>query len=243
MSSETILVVDDDPKIRRLLRRNLEAEGFGIVEAEDRASALAALGARPISLVTLDLKLGADNGLDVAKSIRNSSNIPIIMVTGRNDVIDRVVGLEIGADDYVTKPFHLREVIARIRSVLRRAQASPDPGKDKPEPRAAAARYSFDGMTADPSRIELLDRTGAPVELTAGDFRLLEVFLDSPNRVLSRDAIMDRLHGQEWSPYDRTIDNQVARLRKKIEVDPASPRLIKTVRGIGYTFASKVSHE
>jgi DNA-binding response OmpR family regulator len=158
------------------------------------------------------------------------------MVTGRGDVIDRVVGLELGADDYIVKPFHPREMVARVRTVLRRAARSGDAAP----PQDAAAAYEFDGMRAEPARLELRDRDGALVELTAGDFRLLEVLLDAPGRVLSRDMILDRLHGRCWSPYDRSIDNQVARLRKKIEVDPANPRVIKTVRGVGYSMAVPV---
>jgi DNA-binding response OmpR family regulator len=236
MREDTILVVDDDPKMRRLLRNCFEAEGFGVSEAEDGASALAAIEAGPVSLVTLDLNLGNDSGYDVAREIGREHGTPIIMVTGRGDVIDRVVGLELGADDYIVKPFHPREMVARVRTVLRRAQR-----KAEETPAAAeSGTYEFDGMQADPSRLELRDRDGAVVDLTAGDFRLLEVFLTSPGRALSRDTILDRMHGRFWSPYDRSIDNQVARLRKKIEVDPANPQIIKTVRGIGYTLAVPV---
>ena len=236
MKDGTILVVDDDPKMRKLLRACLEADGFGVVEAEDKASANMRMKASPISLVTLDLNLGVESGFDLAREITRDHRVPIIMVTGRGDVIDRVVGLELGADDYIVKPFHPREMVARVRTVLRRASRPPE----APVTDGSADSYEFDGMRAEPSRLELRDRDGTLVELTAGDFRLLEVFLDAPGRVLSRDMILDRLHGRCWSPYDRSIDNQVARLRKKIEVDPASPRMIKTVRGVGYTMAAPV---
>ena len=242
MTEQTILIVDDDAKVRTLLRRTLEADGFQACEAGDRAETLSALADAPVSLVTLDLNLGDENGFDLAREIQRAHRVPIIMVTGRGDVIDRVVGLELGADDYIVKPFHPREMVARVRTVLRRADA-PVPTTAEPDAGHGighGTRYEFDRMRADPDRLELLDRAGAPVDLTAGDFRLLEVFLVSPRRVLSRDAILDRLHGRSWSPYDRTIDNQVARLRKKIEQDPAHPRLIKTVRGIGYSFAAEV---
>ena len=195
-------------------------------------------------LVTLDVRLGGENGLEIAKRIRQNSNVPIIMVTGQDDVIDRIVGLEIGADDYITKPFHVREVLARVRSVLRRVNpvgdvptAAPEPTKQDTDTEGA---LHFDGMIAYLDRFELLDRDGVQIEMTSGDFRMLAVFLNSPKRMLSRDRIMDLLHGVEWSPLDRTIDNQVARLRKKIERDPSSPVLIKTVRGIGYMFAMDV---
>jgi DNA-binding response OmpR family regulator len=236
MREDTILVVDDDPKMRKLLRACFEAEGFGVAEAEDGASALAAMEAGPVSLVTLDLNLGIDSGYDVARLIGRGHDTPIIMVTGRGDVIDRVVGLELGADDYIVKPFHPREMVARVRTVLRRSQRKPEEAPAEPDGEA----YEFDGMQAIPSRLELRDRDGEQVELTAGDFRLLEVFLTSPGRALSRDTILDRMHGRSWSPYDRSIDNQIARLRKKIEVDPANPHIIKTVRGIGYTLAVPV---
>jgi len=236
MQDDIILVVDDDPKMRKLLRACLEADGFGVSEAGDQATALEKMRSEDVSLVTLDLNLGAESGFDLARDLARDHRVPIIMVTGRGDVIDRVVGLELGADDYIVKPFHPREMVARVRTVLRRTARA----ADVPPPAEAAQAFEFDGMRADPSRLELLDREGALVEVTGGDFRLLEVFLEAPGRVLSRDAILDRLHGRCWSPYDRSIDNQVARLRKKIEIDPGSPRVIKTVRGIGYTMAVPV---
>jgi DNA-binding response OmpR family regulator len=244
VSSSTILIVDDEPKVRLLLRRCLESNGFEVVEAEGEAGTLDAIRANNVKLVTLDVKLGGENGLEIAKRIRQNSNVPIIMVTGRNDVIDRVVGLEVGADDYITKPFHVREVLARVRSVLRRTGNTENPQPTAPETQEnhpdTQGAVTFDGMTAYPDRFELLDRNGAPLEMTSGDFRLLSVFLGNPKRMLSRDRIMDLLHGTEWSPLDRTIDNHVARLRKKVERDPTSPMLIKTVRGIGYMFATEV---
>ena len=242
MTRKPILVVDDDPKIRRLLRATLEAEGFPVIEAADSRSARAEIRRGDIALVTLDLGLGGEDGLDLARELRRDFDIPLVMVTGRGDVIDRVVGLEIGADDYIVKPFHPRELVARVRTVMRRSE----PRFDRPETGRSeddGTLYVFDGMAADTGKMLLTDREGARVDLTSGDFRLLTVFLEAPQRVLSRDAIMDRLNGATWSPLDRTIDNQVARLRKKIERDPADPELIKTVRGIGYTFAAEVQRE
>lgn len=241
MPDKTILVVDDDPKMRTLLRNVMESEGYSVVESGDGDSVPDIVEAQPISLVTLDIHLGTENGIEVARKVRQVSQVPIIMVTGRADVIDRVVGLEVGADDYITKPFHVREVIARVRSVMRRAGAVP---AAIPEPvsetHAESARFVFDGMTAVPDRLELIDRDGKDCGLTSGDFKLLAVFLNRPKRVLSRDQLMDLTGGQDWSPLDRTVDNQIARLRKKIERDPGDPKLIKTVRGVGYTFASDV---
>lgn len=233
----TILVVDDDPKIRKLLRNVLEGDGFAVVEAHDRSSVLAGLRGQNIGLMTLDIQLGADDGFEVLREIRKESQVPVIMVTGREDVIDRIIGLEIGADDYITKPFHVREILARVRSVLRRAFAPPV-GID-----IESEAFSFDGLTAVPERFELTSRSGIQIDLTSGEFRLLDVFLKRAKRVLSRDQLMDLIGGHDWSPTDRTIDNQVARLRKKIERDPAHPRLIKSVRGIGYTFACDVERQ
>ncbi len=241
MTDTTVLVVDDDAGVRSLLRRCLEGEGFAVREATKEADVLSAIGSGRIGLITLDLNLGGENGIEVARAIRKVSNIPIIMVTGKGDVIDRVVGLEVGADDYISKPFHVREVVARVRSVLRRAQSTPDENVAAAPVTAAEPEFEFEGFHARTSTMELRDAVGAPVDLTAGDFKLLQVFLEHPRRVLSREQIMDLLNGPGWSPLDRTIDNQVARLRKKIEDVPGDPKLIKTVRGVGYIFTAKVS--
>lgn len=239
MSDQTILIVEDEIKIRSLLRNVLEDNGFCVHEAETANQVAQVLSEVAVDLVTLDIHLGKDNGIDLARQIRRDSDVPIIMVTGNDDVIDRVVGLEVGADDYITKPFHVREVVARIKTVLRRAghQSGVSVSESHDE---TDAHYSFDGMTAIPTRLELVDRDGADCGLTSGDFKLLRVFLERPKRVLSRDQLMDLTGGIEWSPLDRTVDNQVARLRKKIERDPSSPKLIKTVRGVGYTLACDV---
>lgn len=246
MTQQTILVVDDEPKIRTLLRNVMEIEGYLVLEAENSAEVMRQIETSPINLITLDIHLGAENGLELARKIRTKSAVPIIMVTGNDDVIDRVVGLEIGADDYITKPFHVREVIARIRSVLRRSEAAPNiPGGGGSDivtekSQTQNLQFFFDGMTASPDTFELFDRDGNDCGLTSGDFKLLTIFLKRPKRILSRDQLMDLTGGIEWSPLDRTIDNQIARLRKKIERDPSDPTLIKTVRGIGYTFACEV---
>lgn len=236
MKNTAVLVVDDDPKIRTLLRRCFEGEGGTVREASDKTSALEALTAGQVDLVTLDLDLGYDDGLDVAKAIRQISSVPIIMLTAKSDVIDRVVGLEIGADDYIVKPFHVREVVARMKSIMRRSHPLVPP--------IIAAQqnpcWAFDDMFVIPDEMKLLDRDHALVDLTSGEFKLLEVFLRHPKRVLSREQLMDLTGGQSYAPLDRTIDNQIARLRKKIERNAAAPRLISTIRGIGYSFTSDV---
>lgn len=237
MTVQTILIVEDDQKIRSLLRNVFQNEGFDTIEAATTKDALISLKLSLVHLITLDIHLGADNGIDLAREIRRTSDIAIIMLTGKNDVIDRVVGLEVGADDYIIKPFHLREVVARVRSVLRRV------GEIEPRDEFSQKEvqgFRFDHMIAIPERMELIDREGVACELTSGDFKLLTVFLKRPERVLSRDQLMDGIGGVSWSPLDRTVDNQIARLRKKIERDPSNPKLIKTVRGIGYIFASPV---
>ena len=247
MTDQTILVVDDDSKIRNLLRNVLEGDGFGVFEAATAREMMQVIETSAISLITLDLNLGSDNGIDLARQIRRTSQVPIIMVTGKEDVIDRVVGLEVGADDYITKPFHVREVLARIRSVLRRSktpsrvlQDVADTVVSSQAPSPESVYFSFDGMIAIPDQMRLMDRNGAECGLTSGDFKLLDVFLNRPKRVLSRDQLMDLTGGTEWNPLDRAIDNQIARLRKKIERDPSDPKLIKTVRGVGYSFACEV---
>lgn len=235
-----IAIVDDDEKIRRLLRRCFEPEGYRVSEASNRGDLEALIARDPVDLITLDLGLAGDDGFSIARSIRATSDVPIIMVTGKDDPIDMIVGLEMGADDYITKPFHVREVLARARSVLRRTTViprSPDanPKTDKED------SYVFDDWQLNVTRRELHDPSGNQVPLTTGEFDLLLVLVKNPNRVLSRDQIMDHLRGRDWSPDDRSIDNQVARLRKRIETDPQEPHFIKTVRGVGYSFTAIVA--
>ncbi|MEM8800947.1 MAG: response regulator transcription factor [Pseudomonadota bacterium] len=233
----TALVVEDDEKVRRVLRNVLEDDGFAVVEAADAEIALVNVETKKLDLVTLDIQLGRDNGMDVLRRIRAVSKVPVIMVTGKDDVIDRVLGLEIGADDYITKPFHVREVLARIHAVARRYAVI---GDQQEEPTFDGQVFLLDGLTIVPDRMEVLDRNGNECGTTTADMALLKIFLERPNRALSRNQLMDLIGGVEWSPLDRTIDNQVARLRKKIERNPASPKLIKTVRGVGYMLASNV---
>ena len=235
-----ILVVDDDPQIRLLLRNCFELEGYGVTEASSGDEVRTCVGDREIDLITLDLKLDGEDGLAIARELRATTSVPIVMITGKNDTIDTVLGLEMGADDYIAKPFHVREVLARVRSVLRRAEGSVRPQTDvAASPKAD--RFRFGGWTIDLSRLELRDADGSVCELTTGEFKLLEIFVRHANRVLSRDQLMDLLKGHDYSPFDRSIDNQVARLRKKIEPDASAPKLIKTVRGIGYSLTADVT--
>jgi DNA-binding response OmpR family regulator len=234
-----VLVVDDEAEVRALLRAGLEPEGYTVLEAEDGAGLMAQLEAHPIDLITLDVRLSGEDGFALAREVRSKRNVPIVMISGKGDMIDRVVGLELGADDYIAKPFHMREVVARIRAVLRRY--APVGGNDAAAapPAPDGLRYSFDGWTLDMGRRALATPEGAPCELTTAEFNLLAVLLERPGRVLSRDELMDLLKGQDWTPFDRSIDGLVARLRKKIERGEC-PQLVKTVRGVGYVFAGQV---
>jgi DNA-binding response OmpR family regulator len=238
--STHIVVVDDDPKIRTLLRRAFEPEGFRVSEASSSETLFSLLRSERIDLITLDLTLRNEDGLDIARRIRAESRVPIIMVTGKGDMIDRVVGLELGADDYISKPFHIREVLARVRTVLRRGAAEPsEPRREAPAERASV--YRFAGWRLDIPKRELTSPTSELCPLTTAEFDLLVVFVKRPNRVLSRDAIMEQLKGHNWAANDRAVDTQVARLRKKLASDRDRPELIKTVRGAGYSFTADVS--
>jgi len=224
-----LLVVDDDPEIQLLATHYFSSQGFEVSSAGDAVRMRELLRHEPIDLVLLDLGLPGEDGLEVMRSLRSYWHGAVIILTGRDEANDRVVGLELGADDYVTKPFELRELLARVRSVLRRTTASPQ----------ASHCIEFDRFRLDLHSRQLRDVHGEEVALTAGEFELLRAFLEQPNRVLSRDELMSRLHGREAGPFDRAIDMQVGRLRRKIEPDPGQPRLIKSVRGAGYLFAGK----
>ncbi|MGE5539516.1 MAG: response regulator [Gemmatimonas sp.] len=240
-----ILVVDDEPRIRTMLRRYLTDEGFRVSDAADGTAMRAILEKQPADLILLDLMIPGEDGFTLARYIRQRSETPIIMLTGKNDIVDRVAGLEAGADDYIPKPFHLREVLARIRTVLRRAHTTSPAGTAAPvaAPPATSGgdRLAFSGWTLDITKRELCQADGTVVPLTTAEFELLRAFAQNANRVLNRDQLMDLVKGREWNAVDRTIDTQIVRLRKKLERDPAHPELIKTVRGAGYILASAVT--
>ena len=240
VTAANILIVDDDAAVRQLLADCLQPEGFVVLQAGSGAEMRTALSAGPIDLITLDLNLAGEDGLKLARDVRAQQNIPIVMITGKSDPIDRVVGLELGADDYISKPFHMREVLARIRAVLRRYQPAEPAGVPAGLVPAPGHRFLFEGRTLDIDRREYRNEAGVVVELTTTELDLLEIFVAAPGRVLSRDQIMDKLKGHDWSPLDRSIDSMVAKLRHKIEPQNETPRLIKTVRGVGYVFAGTV---
>jgi DNA-binding response OmpR family regulator len=223
----SILVVDDDPKLRDLLAQYLGREGFRVRIANDGNAMDLLIAESPPDLVVLDLMLPGEDGLSIARRLRGGTDIPVIILSARGDEVDRIVGLEVGADDYLAKPFSPRELLARIRAVLRRQRIPAVPDETK--------TIAFGDFTLDLEAQRLL-RHGREVELTAGDFALLEVLMTHPNRVMTRDQLVDRIKGYERSPYDRSIDVRVTRLRKKIEADPANPVFLRTVWGRGYMF-------
>ncbi len=234
----SILVVDDDSRIRQMLTRYFTQEGYQVAAAADGPAMRACLNANQVDVILLDVVLPGDDGLTLARQIRAHSDVGIIMLTGHGEVMDRVVGLEVGADDYVAKPFHLREVLARVKSVLRRRKHAPEPAA------AEQTRYDevirFDGWLLDIGRRRLIAPKGEAIALTTGEFDLLATLAKYPGRIFGRETLMDLTRGRTWEAYDRTIDAQVARLRKKVEGDPKNPALIKSVRGVGYVFTGKV---
>lgn len=243
--AERLLVVDDEEDIRELLGDYLSGYGFEVRTVASGADMRAALHQQRCDLVLLDLGLPGEDGLTLARELRADPTIGIIIITGRGQPIDRIIGLEVGADDYVAKPFELRELVARVRSVLRRTRmaAAATASTEAEAAHSDGARLSFDGWQLDLAARALCRPDGEPVALTTGEFDLLVAFARNPNRALSRDTLMDMIHHREAGPYDRSIDVQVGRLRRKIEKDPASPDMIKSVRGIGYIFAPRVSAE
>ncbi|MCY4549456.1 MAG: response regulator [Defluviicoccus sp.] len=232
--SPHILIVDDDREIRDLTGRYLRKNGFRVDSAADSKAMERLLRDGRFDLVVLDLMLPGEDGLSICRRLRAATRIPILMLTAVAEDTDRIVGLEMGADDYLTKPFNPRELLARIRAVLRRAD-----GQGAVQEPADGALV-FAGWRLDPARRELRDPDGVLVALTAGEFALLAALAERPGRVLSRDRLLDLTRGRDAQPFDRSIDVQVSRLRRKIEPDPKKPEFIKTVRSGGYVFTPAV---
>jgi two-component system phosphate regulon response regulator OmpR len=233
-----ILVVDDDPRIRQMLIRYFEQEGYRVSAAADGAAMRAQLNTKPVDVILLDVVMPGEDGLTIAREIRAKSDVGIIMLTGRDEVLDRVVGLEVGADDYIAKPFHLREVLARIKSLVRRRKPAPDSPLRSEDNGEGVIR--FDGWLLDTARRRLVSPRGEDVALTSGEFDLLAALAKHPGRVFSRETLMERTRGHDLKAFDRSIDAQIARLRKKIERNPKNPTIVKSVRAVGYVFAAKV---
>ncbi len=230
-----LLVVEDEAEIAEMLRRYFSGQGFRVSLASDGTQMRAVLAREAITLVLLDLGLPGEDGFELTRHLTSEWRGPVIIVSGRGDAFDRVVGLELGADDYVTKPFELRELLARVRSVLRRSATLPAP----PEPEHSSV-FEFEGFRLRLDARSLIDASGREVALTTGEFELLHALVSQPNRVLSRDQLMNALHRRDAGPFDRAIDVQIGRLRRKIEADPAQPAIIKSVRGAGYLCAARV---
>jgi DNA-binding response OmpR family regulator len=225
---KTVLVVDDEPRIVELARDYLEHAGFGVITAADGPSALTAVRVRKPDVLVLDLGLPGMDGLDVARTIRRESTLPIIMLTARDDELDRVLGLEIGADDYVTKPFSPRELVARIRAILRRVDRQDE----------ASDRIEASGVSIDIARMRVVVG-GRTVELTPTEFGLLVTLARQPGRIFTRSQLLDAIHGVAFESYERAVDAHVKNLRRKLEDDPSRPRYVLTVYGVGYRFAEE----
>lgn len=234
-----VLIVDDDRDIRMLLAEYLEGNGCHALTAADGDGMWKALGDSPVDLIVLDLNLPGKDGLMLCRELRVSSDVPVIMLTARDATVDRIVGLEMGADDYLSKPFEPRELLSRIRTVLRRTQSSPR-GKDLTEDLAEAERLHFSGWMLDLIARHLVNPQGVIVSLSGAEFRLLKIFATHPNHVLNRDQILNMTQGRDADPFDRSIDLQVSRLRQKLGEDARSPQIIKTVRNEGYVLAAQV---
>ena len=225
---QTILVVDDEPRIAQLARDYLEHAGFAVLAAGDGHVALATAHARRPDLVVLDLGLPGMDGLDVARALRRDSDVPIIMLTARDDELDRVLGLELGADDYVTKPFSPRELVARVRAVLRRAERAQTP----------TDLITVGDLVLDVARMRV-EVAGRPVDLTATEFQLLTALARQPGRIFTRAQLLDAVHGVAFESYERAIDTHIKNLRRKLEPEPRQPRYILTVYGVGYRLADE----
>ena len=234
----TILIVDDDRDIRTLLADYLETHAYRALTAADGTAMWKALDEARPDLVVLDLNLPGDDGLMLCRKLRADSDVPVIMLTARNEPLDRILGLEMGADDYLPKPFEPRELLARIRSVLRRSHAMPSNVQaDKVQ------KIHFSNWTLDLAARHLLNSDGIVIMLSGAEFRLLRVFLEQPNRILNRDQLLNLTQGRDADPFDRSIDIQISRLRQKLGDDARLPHIIKTVRNGGYVLAGQVAAE
>lgn len=230
----SVLIVDDDPLIRELLQTYLAQEGYQVLCASTAEQAEACLAESPVDLVMLDIRLPGKDGLTLTRELRVRSEVGIILITGRNDEVDRIVGLECGADDYVVKPLNPRELVSRAKNLVRRVRHA-----RQPAPAATTVQLKrFADWMLDSDRRRLIDQDGSETLLTHGEFQLLSVFLRNAGHTLSRDQLMDQIRNREWLPNDRSIDVLVGRLRRKLRDDPAEPQLIITIHGAGYLFTA-----
>jgi DNA-binding response OmpR family regulator len=235
--SEHIAIVDDDELLRGRLAAYLRDEGFRVTTADSAATCRDIMRRERIDLVLVDLTMPGEDGLSLTRFLREQSGVGVVILTGKGDPIDRAIGLEVGADDYVAKPFHLRELLARVRSVLRRIRTR----SDRDAERAPVVRFA--GWRLDLAKRALTSPRGKAVPLTTAEYQLLEVFAANPNQVLGRDRLLQLVAGRRWQPYDRAIDQHISRVRRKLGQDPSQPELIKSIRGQGYLFAAQVERE
>lgn len=238
---EHILVVEDDPFVQKSVKAYLAKEGYRVSLAKDGEEMRRLVARDPVDLVIMDLKLPGEDGLQLTRFLKENYSVGIIMLTAKTEIVDRVVGLEIGADDYVIKPWDERELLARIHSVLRRTKSAPAEGPLRAGAGGTAhAVVRFEGWEFNLDARRLTSATGEAQPLTTGEYNLLAEFVGNPGRVLSRDHLLGAVYSRDWEPFDRSIDVLVTRLRRKIEKDPKQPEMIKTVRGGGYVFAAPV---
>lgn len=230
-----ILLVDDETTLREPLGEYLTGQGFVVTQADSAATARSELTAIRPDLVLLDIMMPGEDGLSLCRHLVETQGLPVIFLTARGEAMDRILGLELGADDYVVKPFEPRELVARIRTVLRRVGRSAAPQAEMED-----WHYEFESWLLDPLKRKLIDPEGVTVPISTAEFRLLRAFLDSPRQVLDRDLLLDLVQGRTAHLFDRAVDNQVSRLRRKIEIDTSDPHFILTVRGGGYRFAASV---
>jgi len=236
MERPHLLIVDDHYEIRELLQRFFEQHNYRVTVAKDGKEMKRCLSLSKIDLIVLDLMLPGEDGLSLCRGLRTSSNIPIVMLTAMSDEMDKIIGLEMGADDYLAKPFNPRELLARIKAVLRRVNTLNSPSSD-------IERYHFSRWSIDVHKRELTDKDGVMVVLSSAEFDLLRVFITHPQRVLSRDQLLDLSKGRDGGVYDRSIDTLISRLRKKLELDAKHPEIIITIWGGGYQFTCEVTHD
>jgi two-component system phosphate regulon response regulator OmpR len=234
----SVIIVEDDVDIRVMIADYLSRDGYEVGHCGSGEELKRELSSRHADLILLDIQLPGEDGISIARRLRAHANTPIIMLTGRDDIVDRVVGLEIGADDYMTKPFDLRELRARVRAVIRRTCAE----KQKAGPRSAGNVVCFGKVCLDLDRRALFDEDGAEIKLTATEFDLLSAFARAPNRVLSREFLLDTAPARDRESFDRAIDIRITRIRQKVEVEPAKPQVIRTVRNAGYMFVPPRAH-
>ena len=232
--SAKILVVDDDPDVRDIVERCLADAGYQVLLLEDGSKVFDTISENAIDLAIVDLVLPDTDGLMLTRKIKEHSDIGVVILSGRGETTEKIIGLEVGADDYLSKPFEPRELLARVRSVLRRIS------QESPESSVEVTVFAFDDWRLDITARTLSSPKGEAVELSSGEFNLLKAFVEHPNRVLSRDQLLDYTHANDTPAFDRSVDVRVGRVRKKIEVDPQNPQFIKTIRNGGYMFAAKV---